>query len=139
MSSYRVDGLPDRRILVVNVAGRLIGLEANTGQIVWRNDLDSSETSIEFAIHGSLVLAISNLKTLYCIDYLSGRTHWSATTSTSSGPATMLCDGPFVFVARQGDVDCFNLQGQLLWTQKFSKLGKGRAGLGMPNNVRYSQ
>lgn len=126
----------NRSILVVGVKRNLVGLDVDTGAVVWSRELGAAGEGevVEIAIHDGLVLAAVNKPVLYCLDYTTGKTLWTAQTSIS-GRASILADGERIFIGRKGTVDCFDFQGKLRWTRPLEK-GTWRLALGLPGNVR---
>lgn len=123
-------------IIVAASGGKLIGLDANTGQVRWENPMDGGGYGeVALAITGERILASAGRGKLFCLDYPSGRELWSAKTS-AQGRATLLVDGANVLVGKGGHLDCFDAEsGTLRWTSSLPGTGYGSISVGVPGNV----
>lgn len=122
--------------MIVAVAGRVAALDVATGRELWRNELSGAGTgTVELVIdNGRIFVAVGSTSVVACIDYETGRELWRTTTATY-GRATMVVDGPRIFVARQGYVDCIDRDGNVLWSNGLSGLGVGPTAIGVEGNV----
>ncbi len=124
-----------RDILVAALDGIVVGVDRDSGAIVWRNDLrGAGYAEVALAIRSGRVFLSAGGSTLYCLDYAGGEMLWTAETS-GSGRATILVDPPHVIVGKGGRLDCFDDDGNQLWSQALEGLGQGRVALGFPGNV----
>ena len=125
----------DRSLLVVGVAGKVIGLERDTGQLRWRNDLRGGGTGEVFIAfrYGALVVS-ANGDAVFRLDYATGATLWQARTQ-SVGRATIAIEPEVIVVAKSGYLDAFRHDGHKLWTQPLTGMGVGATALGFPGNV----
>lgn len=125
-------------IMVVPVRGKLVGLHVRTGEMLWWNQLTHQDHGItDLVIDRELVFATTSTQMLFCIEYLTGRTRWTAPTTSPS--AILLVDGPRIFVSHGDDVHCYNIQGYRLWRQKLPGMAMSRTGLGLPGHVRLGK
>ena len=127
----------NRVILVLTARGKLVGLSRDSGELIWWNQLTHQDHGItDLAITEDTIFATTSTQMLFCIDYRTGATRWTA--PTTSARAKILVDGSYVFVVHSDDVNCFNIHGYRLWSQKLPGMGMARLGIGMPGNVRLS-
>jgi len=133
----------------VVTAGRgwVYGLDRATGEVrgsvrVWDDACDGhAGIGVEIAVLSDRVLAASwYCDDVVCIAYPSGReTGRVRFDLPGNRRPTLLVDGDLFFVAREGHVQCFTLDGQPLWRQPFEGLGPGGCvALGVPGHVRVS-
>lgn len=128
----------DRSIIVVGLNGVIAGVDRRTGKEVWRNQLPGAGYGIvDLAITEHVVLATASARALFCLDYRTGQTLWTAPTH-AMGRGTILVDRDLVMVSKQGYLDAYDLSGTHLWTQELTGMGTGRAALGTPGNVRQA-
>ena len=125
----------DRSVLVVGVAGKVVGLERYTGQLRWRNDLPGGgmgEVFIAFR-YGALIVSAGG-DAIFRLDYATGATLWQGRTQ-SVGRATIVIEPDVIVVAKSGYIDAFGHDGRHFWTQPLSGMGVGATALGFPGNV----
>lgn len=137
--SYREGDFRDRSKLVVAVTGRVAALDITTGAELWRNELPGAGTgTIELGVDdGRVYVAPSTAPLLVCLDLQTGDVLWRAST-TVNGRASMLFEGARIVVARQGYIDCFDRDGNTLWSNGLSGLGMGPTAIGVEGNVRQA-
>ncbi len=125
--------------MIVAVAGRVAAVDVATGKELWRNELSGTGIgAVEMLIEGDRVyVVVASGMPLVCLDYATGEERWRSTTSTV-GRAVLLSDGPHLFVARNGYLDCFDRDGQRRWSNGLSALGTGPTAVGLPGNVRQA-
>ena len=127
--------MTENEILIVALGGCVVGLNMQTGIEVWRNSMTlGGHAWVALAVSQDRVYASASAKKVFCIDRQSGTTVWSHATS-GLGRATLLISKQQVIVCKGGLVDCFSIEGNLLWTKNLKKLGKGVAALGLTENV----
>jgi outer membrane protein assembly factor BamB len=121
---------------VVGIKGEVIAIDPEDGRIRWRNGMPQAGLGVvELLIGNGLVIAAGPGVAIHAIDYRTGETQWTATHS-SAGRATMVVRGERLYVAKGGEINCFDLRGQRLWTQSLSGMGMGSVSLGFPGVVR---
>lgn len=126
----------DRRFLIIGdpTSGELVGVDVSSGQPAWRTALGRGD--FDFAISGPYIVVVSVLgSAVHCIDYTSGRVLWKAETTAKHSHPQIVIDGPRVFIARFGHVDCFGGDGTRYWSYKLHGAPKSIA-FGFPGNVR---
>ena len=124
-----------KKILIVALGGSVVGLHMDSGVEVWRNNMTfGGHAWVALAVSCERVYASASAKKLFCIDRETGETLWSHPT-TGLGRATLLVNQHKVVVCKGGQVDCFSVDGTLIWSQNLKKLGKGVAALGFTDNV----
>lgn len=127
--------MTENEILIVALGGCVVGLNMQTGTEVWRNSMTlGGHAWVALAVSEERVYASASAKKVFCIDRETGVTVWSHATS-GLGRATLIASKKQIVVCKGGLVDCFSVDGALLWTQNLKKLGKGVAALGLTNNV----
>ena len=128
----------DRSILVVGLAGKVVGVDRATGQLRWVNDLPGGGHGSVFIAcrHGALVVSALG-KAVYRLDYLTGETLWMAETS-ERGRATIVIEPDVIVVAKAGYIDGFDHAGQRVWTQTLEGMGIARVALAFPGNIAQS-
>ena len=121
---------------VVALGGRVIGIDQQTGNELWRNEMHGGGLSwVAIGVTDEHVYSSASASKIFCIDRHTGQNIWSAKT-TGLGRATILCTDERVFVSKSGFLDCFNCNtGEHLWMQDLRGAGKGGAALGVSNNV----
>ena len=124
----------DRSLLVVGVAGKVIGLERDTGQLRWRNDLRGGGTGEVFIAfrYGALVVS-ANGDAVFRLDYTTGRNP-VAGADPECRRATIVIEPEVIVLAKSGYLDAFRHDGQKLWTQPLTGM-VGATALGFPGNV----
>ena len=122
--------------LIVALGGRVVGVDVDTGQELWRNEMHGGGLSwVAIAVTEGHVFSSASSAKIFCIDRHTGEEIWTAKTS-SLGRATILCTGDKVIVSKSGYLDCFLASdGMLQWSQSLRDVGKGGAALGVTNNV----
>lgn len=124
-----------RPVLVVAFNGYVLGLDRTTGALLWQHTLYARET-IELVVGDRFIVACTRT-TLWCIDYPSGRMVGTANFPEAlETRASIVFEGPSLFVAAGGHVYSYSTQGQLQWHCDLSSLGPTRMALGFPFNVR---
>jgi len=131
-------------LLVSAFKAKVFAVDRTTGQIVWKVKLGGAFTMsdiVELAIDDAVVIACT-AKILAFIDYLTGKTirlieREDVAVSTGGRP-TMVIDNHHIFIAGFGTLACYSTQGELVWEQKFSGEGYGRAAIGFPGKVRQA-
>jgi outer membrane protein assembly factor BamB len=122
-----------RDILVVGLAGKVIGLDRRGGEIRWTRVLQSLGGVFVALRHGLLVVS-GNASSVHRLDYLSGEVVWSKPT-TANGRATILIETDVVIVAKGGYLDAFAHDGAPLWKQELKGMGIDAATLALPGNI----
>ena len=122
--------------LVVALGGRVIGIDQQTGNELWRNEMHGGGLSwVAIAVTDEYVFSSASASKIFCINRQTGESPWAAKT-TGLGRATILCTDERVFISKSGFLDCFNkTNGEHLWVQDLRGAGKGGAALGVSNNV----
>jgi hypothetical protein len=122
-------------ILVVALEGRVIGIDIQTGQEQWRNEMHCGGIRhVALCVTSDRVYASASAKRFFCIDRQSGETIWERMTQ-GMGRATILVSPETIVVYKRGFVEAFDLNGDVRWTTKLKNAGKGAAALGLGNNV----
>jgi outer membrane protein assembly factor BamB len=126
---------PDRSILVVALSGRLIGIDRETGDVRWENEMvGGGRGEVFIAIGYGVVIASAYGAKIFCVDYLTGATRWEQSTH-SSGRASIIIEPDRIVCAKAGYLDCYAPDGKFLWQQPLRGQGMGRVALGFPGNV----
>lgn len=126
---------PDRSILVVGLAGKVLGLDRDTGAIAWISPLpELTRDEVFIAVGYGVVVASADTDSIVCLDYLTGELRWAQRTH-SAGRATILIEPEQIVCAKAGYVDCYTPDGQRRWRQPLTGHGVGRVALGYPGNV----
>jgi outer membrane protein assembly factor BamB len=133
---------PWRAYLVVVTGGELKAIDVRNGQVAWRVVVDEGggpldpAPLLDLAILGNRVyVAPRGHKVLHCFDYATGAHVWAAQT-TSTFRAQVVADGPQIYVARGGDVDCFGMDGVLRWTAPVTTMRSPQVAFGFAGNIR---
>ena len=135
---YRTSAGEDATLLVTAFASKLFAIDRSTGEIRWKVAIESLGTEVDIAVGGGVVIAATFSKIAF-VEYLTGRVLVMANRAgTFRGRATMLVDGPHVYVGGSGQVECYSTAGQLLWVQGFPGEGTGSVALGVPGTVRQA-
>lgn len=101
-------------------AGAILCLEAQTGNILWRYDLDRS-VHTPLAADESSVYATSRDGCVHCLNRRTGKPRWRTAIggAITAGPALASSDGlttAVYAVSREGNVACLNpLDGRAFW------------------------
>jgi outer membrane protein assembly factor BamB len=135
MDPYRDPPELRHSILVVGLGGQLVGLDARTGEVRWRNMLPNGGIGPVHIAFRLGVLVVSPEDMMVCrIDYLTGRTLWSRPTS-GQGRATILVEPDLIVIAKAGIIDGFDHAGAHLWKKGLRGHGDGPTALAFPGNV----
>jgi outer membrane protein assembly factor BamB len=122
-------------VLVIGIHGQVLGVDAASGEIRWQDGLKGGGYGeVALAISETHVVASALHGKVFCFRYPTGEPLWEASTS-AMGRATIVIEGELVFVAKNGEVDCFSLDGRRLWSQPLKGKSVGRIALGFPGNV----
>mgnify|MGYP001560362752 CR=1 FL=1 len=122
-------------ILIVALGGSVCGLDPHTGAWRWKNALPGGGFGeVAISVQDGYVIASATGPVVYCLDSKTGAELWHSHTE-KPGRATILVQDELVYVAKTGVVDCFDIDGRLLWSQQLPGLGSGRLALGFPRNV----
>lgn len=139
MDHYRESAREDRSLLVVAFDGYVFGVSAHRGEIRWQHVLRGRE-EVEILLHRERVYA-SDERELVCLETATGRMLYQQPLRgryVGSGRSTMVIEGDRLFVGSLGNVACFWLECEPLWTQAFSGVGKGSVALGFRGNFRQA-
>ncbi len=124
-------------MLVVAFSGSIFGLDGATGATRWEHSL-AYNGEVELLIQHGRVYATTGLA-LHCFDYASGRVLGKVhIPDRYKGRPSMVIERDRIYVGSGGEVTCFSIGGEALWTQGFSGKGIGRVALGFPGNVRQA-
>jgi outer membrane protein assembly factor BamB len=139
MADYRSTDAPltpDRSILVVALHGRVHGIDRDTGEIRWLNDLGGwhSTGHVSLAVGYGVVVAAAETGGIHCLEYLTGKTRWQEETQ-ASGRATVLIEPDHIVCVKAGYVDAYTPSGKRIWQQPLRGAGTGTAAVGYPGNV----
>ncbi|MFK7987975.1 MAG: PQQ-binding-like beta-propeller repeat protein [Sandaracinaceae bacterium] len=138
MDSYRESAAEDRSILIVGFNGYLMGLSAREGTILWEQRLEGWGT-LEVLIHRASRVYVTNGHELVCLDYGTGvPLHRVKVPDSYKGRATTVIEGDRLYLASGGEVTCFSLACEPLWTQGFKGRGIGEVALGFRGNFRQA-
>lgn len=138
MDNYRESAAEDRSILVVGFNSYLFGLSAREGTILWEQRLEGWET-LEVLIHHAGRVYVTNGRELLCVDYQTGHPlHRTKVPDTYKGRPTAVIEGDRLYLGSAGEVTCFSLQCEPLWTQGFKGRGTGEVALGFRGNFRQA-
>lgn len=135
---YRQDAAPDNSILVTAFNSQLFGVDRATGEIRWSVVKELGDDLYEIAIEGDVIIVASKER-LGFVDYLTGKVHAIVPIEGHwVRRPTMVVDGGFVYISRDGDLTCFTTHGQRVWQQPFKGLGNGPMTIGVPGNIRQA-
>jgi PQQ-like domain len=134
--SYRDGVTEDRSKVIVAVHGQIAAVDVATGKEQWRNELRGlGHGVVEMLIADARIyLVVESAVDVVCLEYATGKELWRTATA-SNGRASLLRDGARLFVARRGYLDCFDLEGNNLWSNGLSGLGSGPTTVGVPGSV----
>jgi len=118
-------------VLIIAFNGTVYGFEPKTGRQVWQQAIGESTIAVVFDGEDRIYASASS--SLACIDYRTGRVHWSVTTRFTGRAALVVQDG-LVFVGRAGEAECFTTDGKPLWHEPFTGKGYGAIAIGFPGN-----
>jgi outer membrane protein assembly factor BamB len=122
----------DKSIVVTAVSGKLVGLDARSGSVVWEHAIDNGTPML--LIGQGLVLAAVG-QSLYCCDYKTGRPMWRAALSAYAARITMIFEGEHVYAFGAGVVDAFDRVGRRVWTRPILPGANASGAIGVPGNV----
>ncbi|AUX32111.1 MULTISPECIES: PQQ-binding-like beta-propeller repeat protein [Sorangium] len=134
MSEYRTTAAAP--VLVAAFLGQIFGVDPVTGRVLWEHKQGAGYLSTALLITPAAIYAAS-MTNVACLRYPTGELLWEAKTATH-GRATLLLEGDRLFVAKQGEIECFSVTGQSLWHNRFKGKGMGPVALGVPGNVAQS-
>lgn len=122
----------DRSVVIATVAGKLVGLDAQTGIIAWEHAIEAGTPQL--VVGAGLVLAAVG-QSLYCCEYRTGRPMWRATLSAPSPRVTMVVEPDRVYAFGAGIVDAFDHAGRKVWTRPILPGATASGAIGLPGNV----
>jgi outer membrane protein assembly factor BamB len=127
---------PDRSILVVALHGKVHGVDRDTGEVRWVNDLGGwgSRGHVALAVGYGIIIAAAETGGIHCLHYRTGTSRWRGDTQ-ATGRATVLIEADQIICAKGGYVDAYSPDGRLLWQQPLRGAGTGTAAIGYPDNV----
>ncbi|WP_437971216.1 PQQ-binding-like beta-propeller repeat protein [Sorangium sp. So ce260] len=132
MSEYRTTAAAP--VLVAAFRDQIFGVDPVTGHVVW----EYKQSGVGFCSTALLItpaaIYAAGFSRVSCLHYPTGELRWEVKAATQ-GRATLLLEGDRLFVAKQGEVECFSLTGQSLWHNQFKSKGMGPVALGVPDNV----
>ena len=135
---YRTSQGEDATLLVTAFASKLFAVDRASGAIVWKTPLEEGRREVEIAVGGGLVVAATHTKLAF-VEYATGKLVKRVERAGEyRGRATMLIDGPHIYVGGSGELACYSLGGELLWLQPFTGEGIGSMALGLPGIVRQA-
>ena len=121
--------------IIVGLEASVIGLDAQTGEVCWHNDMSLGGHSwVALAVHEEVVFASANAKRIFCIEKETGQTLWSAPTNGIGRAALMVTDQG-ICVSKGGFVECFSFEGSLLWSKNLKQWGKKAAAMAYKNTI----
>jgi outer membrane protein assembly factor BamB len=116
-------------VLVVGINGRLVGIDANSGAIAWEDGLKGGGYGeVSIAANATHVVASALNAKVFCFRYPTGEPLWTESTS-AMGRATIVIEDDRIYVAKNGEVDCFSLDGRKLWSQPLKGKSLGRVAM----------
>ena len=122
----------DRSIVIATVAGKLVGLDAQTGTVAWEHAIEPGTPQL--VIHAGMVLAAVG-QSVYCCEYRTGRPMWRALLTAPSSRVTMVVEPDRVYAFGAGVVDAFDLSGRKVWTRSILVGSAASGAIGLPGNV----
>jgi len=122
----------ERSVVVATVAGKLVGLDAQTGTIAWEHAIEPGTPQL--VIQRGLVLAAVG-QSLYCCEYRTGRPIWRAILSAPSARVTMVVEPDRVYAFGGGVVDAFDHDGRRVWSRPILPGATASGAIGLPDNV----
>ena len=121
--------------LIIGLEASVIGLNAQTGEVCWHNDMPLGGHSwVALAVHDQFVFASANAKRLFCIEKESGQTLWTVQTN-GIGRASLMVTDEGICVSKGGFVECFTFEGESLWSKNLKQWGKKASALAYKNNT----
>ncbi|WP_438001586.1 PQQ-binding-like beta-propeller repeat protein [Sorangium sp. So ce185] len=135
MSEYRTTAAAP--VLVAAFLGQIFGVDPVTGRVLWERKQDGAGYSSTALLITPEAIYAATFNGVACLRYPTGELLWEVKTTTL-GRATLLLEGDRLFVAKQGEIECFSLTGQSLWHNRFKGKGLGPVALGVPGNVAQS-
>ena len=123
--SYRTQemGAP---LVIVSLQRRVFAMDVATGERKWSFDDVMSRVEVV----GNRVFVLGHR--LSCLDYVTGKEHWSAALPHIA--RTLLVHGDYVVVAGVGEASCYSATGRLLWHDEFGGEGVAAVGLAVPGS-----
>lgn len=127
-----------KSVVVIGISGKLIGVDAATGETRWENNMKGGGYgAVGLAITDDKIFASAASAMIFCLSYPDGEQLWTADTS-ASGRSSIVVEGDRVFVSKGGEIDCYTLDGKRVWSQALKGAGVGRTAIGVPHNVVQS-
>ena len=110
----------DGRLFVTTAFGSLTALDAETGAVIWQQDLDAPTTTAP-AVYDGLVYVVSGDEVAWALDADTGRVQWQLSGTPDihnvlGGPAPAITDKYAIFAFGAGEVQgAFRKGGLRLW------------------------
>lgn len=129
---------PANNVLVTAFSNQIYGLDPASGQILWAFQPPNGYGEVEIAIEEGVVIA-ANSAVVAFLDYQTGQPLAVVPIPGEySRRPTMIVQGGYVYVGRNGEVSCLTTRGHAVWAQPFTGKGMGSVALGLPGNIRQA-
>lgn len=129
--------------LIVVLKGIISALSRETGEIQWGHNMDESvwrsAQPARLAFHEDLLFVATPTR-LACI-HQSGELRWSVVRQFSVRKTAAATTGPVVahdcqiYLASSGEIECYDFDGELLWTNPMKGKGYGPIAMGFPDSI----
>ena len=123
-------------VLVVAFGDRLFGMRREDGAVLFEHEVPFNP---DVEVVGNRIIVCGGGCAVCCFEYPSGRPLGRAEVEMSqSYRPTMLIEGDRIFIGASGQVACLDLDGRVLWTEKFKGKGMSPVAFAMPGVARQA-
>ena len=124
---------PSFPVIVIALGGRVFGQEPSSGRRLWLHEAKETGAGspVRVLVIGSTVYAAPLDHELRLLDYATGRLLARTKIPHATGGTMMAVDG-HIYLAGNGAIDCFGLDGQLLWSDDFDGNNARAVSLAVP-------
>jgi outer membrane protein assembly factor BamB len=122
--------------LYVTLGGVLHAVDTQTGAVAWETPIAAGR--VQLLVHQERIYIACEFGSLEILHAATGALLKKASLSGSGHAATLLIEENKVFVTCGGELTVFDLNGGLLWSQKFKGRGNGTMALATATQNRQA-
>jgi len=122
--------------LYVTLGGVLHAIDTQTGNVAWETPIAAGR--VQLLVHQERIYVACEFGSFEILNANTGSPLKKVRISGSGHAATLLIEGDKVFVTCGGELTAFDLNGTLLWCNKFSGRGNGALALATATQNRQA-
>ena len=133
MSGYREEE-DDAPVVVAAFGGQIYGIEAATGNVLWEQGVwVFGADAIALTVASGVIVAATD-ESLACFRYPDGEPLWKVATR-ARGRSSLLVVGRRIHVTKAGEMECYSLEGELLWGEHTKFRAKGAVAMAVSHSA----